>query len=128
MINFSEDAVFNLTGIDEGKVKRDLANLLIDDEYIVGAFKTVRDQVVFTNMRIVAIDVQGVTGMRKEYTTLPYSKIQYFSIKTPGFIEIVPDCELEIVFNNNFHAKFDFTGKCDIVRLGRCISEYALAI
>jgi len=128
MINFSEDAVFNLTGIDEAKVKKDLENLLIDEEYIVGAFKTVRDQVVFTNMRIVAIDVQGVTGKRKEYTTLPYSKIQYFSIKTPGFIEIVPDCELEIVFNNNFHAKFDFTGRVDIISLGRCISEYALAI
>ena len=128
MINFSENAVFNLTGIDEEKVKKEVANLLIDDEYIVGAFKTVRDQVVFTNMRIIAIDVQGVTGKRREFTTLPYSKIQYFSITTPGFIEIVPDCELQIVFNNNFHAKFDFSGRCDIVSLGRCISEYALAI
>ena len=128
MINFSQEAVFNLTGIDEGKVKKEIENLMIEDEYIVGAFKTVRDQVVFTNMRIIAIDVQGVTGKRKEFTTLPYAKIQYFAITTPGFIELIPDCELEIVFNNNFHAKFDFKSNCDIVSLGRCISEYALSV
>ncbi|MBR0303519.1 MAG: PH domain-containing protein [Clostridia bacterium] len=128
MINFSQEAVFNLTGIDEDKVKKEIENLMIEDEYIVGAFKTVRDQVVFTNMRIIAIDVQGVTGKRKEFTTLPYAKIQYFAITTPGFIELIPDCELEIVFNNNFHAKFDFKSNCDIVSLGRCISEYALSV
>ena len=128
MINFSQEAVFNLTGIDEDKVKKEIENLMIEDEYIVGAFKTVRDQVVFTNMRIIAIDVQGVTGKRKEFTTLPYAKIQYFAITTPGVIELIPDCELEIVFNNNFHAKFDFKSNCDIVSLGRCISEYALSV
>ena len=128
MINFSEHAAFNLSEIDESKVKGDVANLMIDGEYIVGAFRTVRDQVIFTNLRIITIDVQGVTGKKKEFTTIPYSKIQYFSITTPGFMELFPDCELEIIFTNNFHAKFDFTGKCDIVTLGKCISECALAV
>jgi len=62
----------------------------------VMAFKTVRDQFVFTNKRIISIDVQGITGRRKSFTSLPYSKIQFFAIQTPGFAEIVPDSELVI--------------------------------
>lgn len=37
--------------------------------------EAVRDQLLFTNKRIIAIDVQGITGKRKSFATMPYSKI-----------------------------------------------------
>lgn len=89
-------------------------------------FKTVRDQVLFTNKRIITVDVQGVTGKRQEVSTLPYSKIQYFSIQTPGFAELVPDSEMELFFSNGFMARFEFKGSTNIVALGKVISEYVL--
>ena len=78
---------------------------------IVSAFQTVRDQLVFTNKRIIAIDVQGVTGKRKSFTTLPYSKVQFFTIQTPGFMELFSDTELLLMFSNGFTAKFEFRGR-----------------
>lgn len=90
------------------------------------AFKTVRDQLVFTNKRIISIDVQGITGKRRSFSTMPYSKIQYFSIQTLGFAELVPDSELFIMFSNTFTAKFEFKGNVDIGEIGRMISEYVL--
>ena len=90
------------------------------------AFQTVRDQLIFTNKRIVSVDVQGITGKRKSFSTMPYSKIQYFSIQTPGFAEIIPDSELFIMFSNTFTAKFEFKGNVDIGKIGRMISAYVL--
>lgn len=126
MINFSNGTVFNLKPISENEINKDVFNLFINGESLLGAYKTVRDQVIFTNKRIITIDVQGITGKRKDFSTLPYSKIQYFSVQTPGFAEFVPDCELEMFFNNGFVAKFEFKGDCDIISIGKTISEFVL--
>ena len=96
------------------------------DEKVEFAFKTIRDQLVFTNKRIISIDVQGITGKRKSFATMPYSKIQYFSIQTPGFMELFPDSELFVMFTNGFTAKFEFKGAVDIGKIGRMLSEYVL--
>lgn len=126
MINFSNNAVFNLKPIDEKDVQKDVSNLFVDGERILGAYKTVRDQVIFTNKRIITVDVQGITGKRKDYSTLPYSKLQYFSVQTPGFAELIPDCEMELFFTNGFVAKFEFKGNCNIIELGKTISQFVL--
>ena len=49
---------------------------------------------------------------------MPYSKIQYFSIQTKGFMEIIPDSELFIMFTNGFTAKFEFKGNVNIGKIG----------
>ena len=126
MINFSDNTVFNLKPIEEKDVQKDVTNLFVDGERILGAYKTIRDQVIFTNKRIITVDVQGITGKRKDYSTLPYSKLQYFSVQTPGFAELRPDCEMELVFTNGFVAKFEFKGNCNIIELGKTISQYVL--
>ena len=125
-INFNEDSVWNLRGIKPESVRADVNGLLIGGETIVSAFQTVRDQLVFTNKRIIAIDVQGVTGKRKSFTTLPYSKVQFFTIQTPGFMELFSDTELLLMFSNGFTAKFEFRGSVDIGQISRVISQYAL--
>ena len=57
---------------------------------------------------------------------MPYSKIQFFSIQTPGFIEVFPDSELYLMFTSGFTARFEFKGAVDIGMIGRIISEYVL--
>lgn len=125
-ISFNQNSDFNLKPIDLASVRNEVNGLLISGEEAIMAFKTIRDQLVFTNKRIIAIDVQGITGKRKSFSTLPYSKIQYFSIQTPGFAELIPDSELFIMFSNTFTAKFEFKGNVDIGKIGRMISEYVL--
>ena len=105
-VNFNQDSVWNLKPISVDAVKG--------------------EQLIFTNKRIIAVDVQGITGKRKSFSTMSYSKIQYFSIQTPGFGELIPDSELFIMFSNTFTAKFEFKGGVDIGKIGRMISEYVL--
>lgn len=125
-VNFNQNSVFNLKPINVESVRSEVDGLLVSGEQIEFAFQTVRDQLVFTNKRIIAIDVQGITGKRKSFATMPYSKVQYFAIQTPGFLELFPDSELFIMFSNGFTAKFEFKGVTDIGKIGRMLSEYVL--
>ena len=125
-VNFNTNSIFNLKPINADAVRSEVDGLLIAGEQIEFAFQTVRDQLVFTNKRIISIDVQGITGKRKSFATMPYSKIQYFSIQTPGFMELFPDSELFVMFTNGFTAKFEFKGAVDIGKIGRMLSEYVL--
>lgn len=125
-ISFNQDTVFNLKPISTDSVKKDVHGLLVDGEYVAAAFQTVRDQLIFTNKRIIAIDVQNLTGVKKSFTTMPYSRIQYFTIETAGFMELLPDNYLELVFSNGFTAKFEVKGRANIGEIGRLISDYIL--
>ena len=125
-VNFNQNSVWNLKQISVDAVRNEVNALLINGEQAVMAFQTVRDQLIFTNKRIISVDVQGITGRRKSYSSMPYSNIQYFSIQTPGFAELFPDSELFVMFSNTFTAKFEFKGNVDIGLIGRMISEYVL--
>lgn len=125
-VNFNSNSVFNLKPINAEDVRKEVEGLLISGEEVEFAFQTVRDQLIFTNKRIISIDVQGITGKRKSFAIMPYSKIQYFSIQTPGFMELIPDSELFVMFSNGFTAQFEFKGVVDIGKIGRMLSEYVL--
>lgn len=125
-INFNSGSVWNLKPIDVSQIRDEVRGLLIDGEEAVLAFKTIRDQLVFTNKRIIAVDVQGLTGSKKSFSSMPYSKIQFFSVQTPSVAEWVPDSELFLMFSNGFTAKFEFKGTVNIGAIGRMISNYVL--
>lgn len=52
--------------------------LLIAGEQIIAAFQSVRDGVVFTSKRIIAINVQGLTGKKKDFQPSPTAKFRPF--------------------------------------------------
>ena len=126
MINFQQGHVWKLKQVPNEKGQEMLNGLLIDGEYVVSSFVTARDMVVFTNKRIVAVDVQGITGSRKSFATMPYSRIQYYAVQTVGFIEAFPDSELFLSFNNGFTATFEFKTSVNMREISRIISQYVL--
>lgn len=126
MINFSQNAIVNLKKINEKEMNENAKKLILSEEKVIGVYKTIRDQVIFTDKRIITVDVQGLTGKRQEFFSLPYSKVQYFGVQTVGFAELIPDSELALFFNNGFRAQFEFKGDNDILEIGRLISKYTL--
>ena len=98
---------------------------MIDGEEIIGSYQSVRDGVVFTNKRIIAINVQGLTGKKKDFTSIPYNKITTFSLETAGIFDM--DAELEIYLSAVGMVKFEFTGSTDVKEICKIISSYALA-
>ena len=90
----------------------------------MGTYRGVRDGVVFTNKRIIAINVQGMTGKKKDITSLPYSKIQAFSVETAGVLDL--DSELELWFSGLGKVKFEFVSNANISEICKLISGLVL--
>ena len=66
----------------------------------------------------------GMTGKKKDFTSMPYSKIQVFSVETAGVLDL--DSELEIYFSGLGKVRFEFSGASDIIQIGQIIASYAL--
>lgn len=91
---------------------------------MIAAFKGVRDFVVFTNKRLIAVNVQGITGKKRDYTSLPYSKIQSFSVETAGSFDL--DAELDLWFSGLGKVRLEFKGQVDIRALSQLIATHVL--
>ena len=124
MIDFNKAQLFKLKPIDTDNILEPINSFLIDGETVFAAFKTIRDQLIFTNKRIISANVQGITGSKVDYTSMPYSKIQTFSVETAGTLDL--DCEIEIYISAVGKVKFDIRGNFDIVSFNRMISEFVL--
>lgn len=68
---------------------------LFTNEQVVGCYKGIRDIIVFTDIRIVSIDVQGITGKQKVLVTIPYSHICEMTIETAGYLDVDTDLILK---------------------------------
>ncbi len=121
MIDFENAVVFKLKPIAEDKVREDFHKFLIEGEEIFAAFKTVRDQLVFTTKRIIAANVQGMTGSKVDYTSIPYNKIQAFSVESSGTFDI--DCEIEVFISAVGRARFEIKGNFDVVAFNQILSQ-----
>ncbi len=125
MIDFNNNGFFaRLKKVDLNEFDKMVNEFFIVDEIVVGAYKSVRDGVLFTNKRIIAINVQGLTGKKKDFTSLPYSKISTFSLETAGTFDM--DAELEIYLSGVGRVKFEFTGNTNVKEICKQISTYVL--
>ena len=124
MIDFKNASYLKLRPVDGQGLVKLLGPMLVPGEQIIQCFQTVRDGVVFTNRRIFAVNTQGVTGKKKDITTLPYCKIQAFSVETAGVLDL--DSELEIWFSSLGKVRFEFTARADVSAICRAISEHLL--
>ena len=124
MVDFKNGAVIKLSKTKNFVHVDVVRPLFISDEEFIGEYQAIRDYVIFTNKRIISVNVQGITGKKKDFTTLPYSKIQAFSVETSGVLDL--DSELELYFSGLGKVKFEFTSGSDIVTLGKLISEKIL--
>ena len=61
--------------------------LVIDGEDFLFAFAFMRDQVYFTNLRILVKDKQGMFGSSIAWKTIPYSAIKAFFVETAGALD-----------------------------------------
>ncbi|WP_444910697.1 PH domain-containing protein [Microbulbifer sp. TRSA005] len=125
MIDFESSPIFKLKPIDISEARDDFNKFLIEGESIFAGFKTIRDQVVFTNKRIIAANVQGITGSKVDYTSLPYSKIQAFSVESSGTFDL--DCEIVVYLSEVGKVKFEIKGSFDLIQFNQYISMYVLA-
>lgn len=119
-----DNNIINLKEMSESEIRPELRGLLVDGEIIAAQYKTIRDQVIFTDKRIIVANVQGLVGKKVSYFSYPYSKIQFYGVETAGLIDI--DCELVAAFNDGTVLQLDFKSRVDIKQISTLISKYIL--
>lgn len=124
MIDFQNASYVKLSAVEYATVAARVDPLLTDGETPNLVFKGMRDFIVFTSKRIIAVNVQGFTGKKTDFTSLPYSKIQAFSVETAGTFDL--DAELELWFSGLGRVKFEFKGRTDVAYLNKLIAHYVL--
>ena len=107
------------------KLQSEYGVLIVDGERIEAGFRVIRDTFLFTNKRLIIIDVQGVTGRKKEYLSIPYSKITMYSIESTGSFDL--DAELKIwVSSDSTPIEKKFNSKSNVYTIQRILSEHLL--
>ena len=84
----------NASTVDANELKEKYGQLFTEDEEVKIGFKLIRDTFIFTNFRLILIDIQGLTGRKTEYLSILYNEISRFSIETAGHFDL--DGELKI--------------------------------
>lgn len=87
-------ALGNASNVSIEELNQKYKRLLTENEEIELGFSLLRDVFMFTNKRLILIDIQGLTGRKQEYLSLPYKHISRFSLETAGTFDL--DAELKI--------------------------------
>ena len=137
-MEFRDKPLENLKRLQEKDICKNVNALLLEGEQIVGAYKTVRDQVVFTSHRIIMVDMQGVTGTRQQLFMQGVTKTQqqqkkqhnrkvlHYGIQTAGFGDPLQASQLTVCFADGHEAKFGFIGQKDLFQVANAISARIL--
>ena len=125
-MEFREKPIQNLMRIRDSEVCKNVRALILDGEEVVGAYKTVRDQVVFTTHRVFLVDMQGLTGTRQQIFVLPYRKILHYGIQTAGFGDPMQSSELTVCYADGHELCFGFLGQNELLNIARTISRCIL--
>ncbi|MDH3349050.1 MAG: PH domain-containing protein, partial [Desulfobulbaceae bacterium] len=80
--------------VEAEELQAEYEQLITENESIEVGFKVIRDTFIFTTRRLIIVDIQGLTGKKTSYLSIPYNKITKFSIETAGHFDL--DAELKL--------------------------------
>lgn len=111
--------------VDADKLQSEYGDLLTENEAIEIGFKVIRDTFIFTNKRLILVDVQGLTGKKIQYLSIPYGKISKYSIETSGRFDL--DAELKLwIGSDNLPIEKKFNKKVNIYDVQKILSKHVL--
>lgn len=101
----------------------EIKSILMEKEEILQCYKTIRDVAALTDLRIIIMDKQGLTGKKTEVYSIPYRSIDMWSTENAGKMFDF-NAELEL-WTKAGHFKINVNRNCDIREfdkiLGRAI-------
>jgi len=98
--------------------------ILAKDEEVKFACKASRDTTMLTTKRAILEDVQGLTGKRVQYKSLPYGSIGAFLVRSPGYWDV--DSEMQLFTSapgfSQFYQPFR-KGYADIFKVSNLLTK-----
>lgn len=116
----------NAGSVSQEDLLKNYGQLLIDNESIEMGFKLIRDTFIFTNKRLILVDVQGITGSKTEYKSIAYKSITRFSIETAGTFDL--DAELKIWVSSELQPSIvkQFTKSVNVYEVQKVLAHHVL--
>jgi hypothetical protein len=116
----------NAGAVSQEELTKKYEQLLTEGEEIELGFKLVRDTFIFTNKRLLLVDVQGLTGSKTEYKTITYKNISRFSIETAGTFDL--DAELKIWISSEVQPsiKKQFNKSVNVYEVQKVLAHHVL--
>lgn len=116
----------NAGAVSQEELTKKYEQLLTEGEEIELGFKLVRDTFIFTNKRLLLVDVQGITGSKTEYKTITYKNISRFSIETAGTFDL--DAELKIWISSEVQPsiKKQFNKSVNVYEVQKILAHHVL--
>ncbi|WP_298248119.1 PH domain-containing protein [uncultured Christiangramia sp.] len=116
----------NAGAIENSVIQEKYGKLLIDSEEVIAGFKIIRDTFIFTNKRLIIVDVQGLTGSKIEYFSVLYKSITRFSVETAGSFDLDAELKIWISAEQSPSISKKFNKKVDIYEVQKLLAEYTL--
>ena len=107
--------------VDPKKGAEKFEEMLLETETVELAYMAVRDRILFTNKRLIIINVQGLTGKKIDFNTIPYNKINSFAIETSGTFDL--DAELKVWVSGLAGVEIKFLKGIDIKEIGKFLTK-----
>lgn len=85
---------FSAEDLDPHKAAVEFQRILLPDEEVLAAFRTIRDSVLLTDRRLLYVNVQGLTGSKVEYLSVPWRSVVRFSVESAGTIDLDADMKV----------------------------------
>ena len=121
----STEAARKFDLLKEVQVKSNInmyGHVLLPGENVLMEFKAFRDVAVLTDKKIIAVNVQGLTGTKVEVCVLPYSKMTAFAVESAGGFDL--DAEMKVWSSGIGLVEFEFVrGEVDVRELAKILSQ-----
>lgn len=125
-MGFFNNLLGNSSEISVEKLHEKYGRLLVKNEQIEIGFKLFRDTFMFTDKRLILIDVQGLSGSKGEYKSLPYKNISRFSLETAGTFDLDAELKIWISSENTPSVSKKFNKSIDVYEVQRYLAEKVL--
>ena len=104
-------------------VKKDYAKLLGQNEKVIQAYQWIRDLMIFTDYRLILVDIQGATGKKVNYHSIPYKSIRHFEVESTGYFDLDAELKIWIADMDKTPLVKTFSADADVYQVQALLAE-----
>lgn len=122
MICFENNREYILRPAEYAQFSDYVTPTLGEDENILSVCQTVQDGIIFTDRRVIAVDIQGMLGTQADVCSLPYRSVRSFAFDIEELSSV-----MDLFFSGQKMVRFRFDfPDMDISMLATVISRFTL--
>ena len=104
-------------------VKKDYGKLLGSNEDVIQAYQWVRDLLIFTDFRLIMVDIQAATGKKVDYHSIPYRSIRHFAVESTGHFDLEAELKIWVSGLGAEPLSYTFSSDADVYKVQALLAE-----